>query len=99
MEWQTLQAIVAEGGGYDHIAQLIFDNAIIAAGKGTKIKEEDFVQLGGTWCYRRKFKMRNNKTYQYTEEVASYHPLEHLQCVVMGDPKNLTVDDINIMTY
>lgn len=96
MDYETFKAIVADGGGYDKISMLVFDNSIMPNGG---FKESDFVQLGGAWVYKEPVVLRNKKEYSYTEKGINYHPIECLQSVIMMEnPKAVAADDIlNIM--
>jgi hypothetical protein len=98
MEWETFKAIVEEGGGFDNIALLVFDNSILIVNHEAKsCTEEDFAQLGGEWCYKEKLFVRDKRTYEYTLPLINYHPFSCLQSVVMGDIKNAdeqSVDDM-----
>jgi hypothetical protein len=86
MEWNTFKAIVNDGGGFEKIAMLNFDNSSIVINTSMKSCEEsDFVQLGGDWVYKEKLSVRNKKTFEYTLPLVNYRPIEYLQSVVMGD--------------
>jgi hypothetical protein len=81
-------AAIMDGGGFGNVVRLIFDNAIhaefIRKPEERKLKESDFVQLGGTWFYKEETFMRSKKTFEYDVPVITYHPLECLQAIVMS---------------
>lgn len=86
MDWDTFKAIVDDGGGFEKIALLVFDNSILIINRGSKSCEEsDFVHLGNEWFYKEPIKMRSKKTFEYEVQVYNYHPFNCLQSVVMGD--------------
>lgn len=97
MEFETLKAIVNANGGWSKIALLVFDNAQLWVNEHNQdpCKEADFVQYGGTYCYKEKVIFRNNKTFEYDVEMYNFHPLEHLQSVVMGDISKIDRHQIN----
>ena len=99
MDFETLKAIVNAGGGWDKVACLVFDNSqlYVNQGEDSDLKEENFVSMGGTMCYKELVLARDKKTYEYTVEFYAYHPLDHLQVVIMGDTKNADVMSINDM--
>jgi hypothetical protein len=98
MEWDVFKAIVNDGGGFENIALLIFDNNILIINTDKKSCEEsDFVQIGGKWMYKEKVYVRNKKTFTYDIELINYHPLDYLQAVVMGDIKNVDRQSISDM--
>lgn len=102
MEWSTLVAIVQDGGGWDKVIGLVFDNSQIYVNAGTlggdsPITASDFVQLGGTYCFKQSVMIRNNTSMEYDLEVFNYHPLDHLQSVIMGDGTKADVMSINDM--
>lgn len=92
MPYETFTAIVNDGGGYSRIAMLFFDNTVTST---DGFKESDFVQLGGEWVYKEPVKIRSAKTGNYDITLYNYHPLEHLQSVVMGDVRGAIAQDIN----
>ena len=100
MDFETFQAIVQDGGGYDKVVRLIFDNAIhvsfVLKGED-KCKEEDFVMLGTEYCYKETTMVRSNDDYEYNVPITIYHPLAHLQAVIMGDSKRIDVMSMNDM--
>lgn len=92
MPIEALKALIEDGGGYDNVASLIFDNAIhsrfVLKPEEEKLKESDFVELGGTWFYKEKMSGRSRDTYDYDVELYQYHPLECLQAVIMTEDIN-----------
>ena len=94
MSHETFVAIVNDGGGYDKIALLFFDNTLIST---DRFKESDFVQLGGEWVYKEPVKIRSRKTGDYDITLYNYHPFECLQSVAMGDIRDAIKQDINSM--
>lgn len=87
MEYEAVIAAIQDGGGFDNVARLIFDNNIhinfTMAPQEKKLKESDFVQLGGTWFYKEPMVVRNNDTYEYDIEMYNYHPFECMQSIIM----------------
>lgn len=88
MPIEALKALIEDGGGYDNVVRLIFDNAIhtnfVIKPEEEKLKESDFVELGGTWFYKEKMYARSIDTYDYDIETYTYHPLDCLQAVIMS---------------
>ena len=102
MEIDALKALIADGGGYDNVVRLIFDNNIhtnfVVTPEERKLKESDFVKLGGTWFYKEPSTFRNNESYDYDLEGFVYHPLECLQAVIMiPESERLDIMDMNDM--
>lgn len=102
MEYEALMALIEDGGGFDNVVRLIFDNNIhanfVKKPQETNLKKEDFVQLGGTWFYKEEFVLRNNNTYEYDVPMINYHPLDCLQSVIMSNDKTkLDVMSMNDM--
>ena len=100
MDYETFLAIVQDGGGFDNIACLIFDNAILVpfiAKNDGKCKESDFIKTGSEYCYKEISMFRSNTTYDYDKPLTIYHPLSCLQAVIMGDSKNLDIESFNSM--
>jgi len=100
MDFDTLKAIVNDGGGWDNIALLVFDNAQLWVNDPAlkePCKESDFVKMGPVYCYKEKVKFRSRKTFDYDIEVCNYHPLDHLQSVVMGDVSDADAHSIRDM--
>lgn len=91
MEFDMLKAIVTDGGGWDKVALLVFDNAQLWVNEDEPLKESDFKNLGGGYVYKEKTIFRNGKTFEYDVEMYNYHPLDHLQSVVMGDIKKIDI--------
>ena len=100
MEFDSLQALIADGGGYDKVVRLIFDNSIhvnfVTKGEG-KCKESDFVKLGSEYFYKETSMLRSNDDYEYNVPLTVYHPLCCLQAVIMGDSTRLDVMSMNDM--
>lgn len=95
MEYEALMALIADGGGFDKVVRFVFDNSVCMTFTGdNKLSKDDFVQLGGTWFYKEKFVLRSNDTFDYDVPMTAYHPLEHLQSVVMTNEK----DRLDIMS-
>ena len=87
-----------DGGGWDKIALLVFDNAqlwVNDPAMKTPCKESDFVKMGGTYCYKEAIVFRSKKTFEYDITLHNYHPLDHLQSVVMGDASEIDMHSIN----
>lgn len=92
MDYEVFKAIVADGGGFDKISMLVFDNSIMPY---NGFRESDFVQLGGSWVYKEPVLLRNKKDHEYTEKGFNYHPMECLQSVIMmEDLGNVAQEDI-----
>lgn len=89
MEYEALMALIADGGGFDNVVRLIFDNSIhtsfVMKPEEARLKKDDFVQLGGTWFFKEASVTRSKDTYDYDVPMVVYHPLECLQAVVMCD--------------
>ena len=102
MDFETFEAIVADGGGYDNITCLVFDNSIlvnfITKSEG-KCKESDFVKLGSEYCYKEHTKFRSNDNYTYDVDHTIYHPLSCLQAVLMGDSSRLDIASFNSLLH
>lgn len=98
MDFETLKAIVADAGGWDNVVRLVFDNNVhinfVIQPQEPKLKESDFVNLGGTWVYKEQAMFRNKREYDYSVNSVIYHPLEHLQAVITSK----TPDDIDILS-
>ena len=100
MDFDTLKAIVNDGGGWDKVALLVFDNAQLWVNDPAldePCKESDFVKLGSVYCYKEKTMFRSRKTFEYDVEMYNYHPLDHLQSVVMGNAKDIDAHSIRDM--
>lgn len=86
MDIEAFKALVKDAGGYDNITQLVFDNAIhvkfVQKPEEDKLKESDFVNLGGTWFFKENTKFRDNVDFDYTVDSVIYHPMECLQAVI-----------------
>ena len=87
MEYEAVIAVINDGGGFGNVARLIFDNSIhinfTIRPEESKLKESDFVQLGGSWFYKEPMVVRNNDTYEYDIQMFNYHPFECLQSIIM----------------
>lgn len=98
MTLSEIKAIVADGGGWDNIVNLVFDNAIhVQFGTQTspdRCKESDFITIGGCDVYKESFLVRNKVTGRYDITLTNYHPLECLQSIVMGN-----AEDVDILQY
>lgn len=92
MDYEAFLALVADGGGFNNVVRLIFDNNIHAnfttKPEEEKLKESDFVNLGGTWFYKEKSFLRGKDTFEYDVPIYMYHPMECLQGVVMSNEAN-----------
>lgn len=99
MEYDSFLALVNDGGGFDKIVRLIFDNAIhtsfVRVPAKDRCKKSDFVKLGQEWFYKEPLKVRNCKDYEYTEQMYAYHPLSCLQAVIMGDDTNTDIQCVS----
>lgn len=102
MEIAEVKAIIADAGGYDNVTQLVFDNAMfvkfVTKPQEGKLKESDFVQLGGGWFYKEATKLRDNVEYDYILDAYIYHPLECLQAIITCESPDridmLTMNDM-----
>lgn len=102
MEYEAVMAVIADGGGFDNVVRLIFDNNVhinfCKSPQEKHLKKSDFVMLGGTWCYKESFLMRDKNTYEYTVPLVNYHPLECLQSIIMSaDYDKIDVTNMNDM--
>lgn len=88
MEYEALMALIEDGGGFDNVVRLVFDNSIhinfCKSPEETKLKKTDFVKFGGQWFYKELFVGRSIDTYEYDIKLTNYHPLECLQSVIMS---------------
>ena len=102
MDFDVLKAIVNDGGGWDKVIGLIFDNSQIyvnagAVGGDSPITESDFKEFGGTYCFKQAVTVRGTKRMEYDTVIYNYHPLDHLQSVVMGDSDSVDIMSVNDM--
>lgn len=99
MEYESFIALVEDGGGFDKIVRLIFDNSIhtsfVRLPEDKRCKKSDFVKLGSEWFYKEPVIVRNCKDYDYTEPMYAYHPLSCLQAVIMGDDTNVDIQGVS----
>lgn len=89
------KGVIADGGGYENIVQLIFDNAIHCdfspSSPEKQCLEADFVELGGEEFYKETIDFRSYDTGEYDVPLVVYHPMDCLQGVIMGDDSRLDV--------
>jgi len=99
MDFETLKAIVNANGGWSNGALLVFDNAQLYVNEDGKspISEDNFKKFGDQYCFMEPVIVRNRKTYEYTLELKNFHPLDHLQSVVMGDISKADRASVNDM--
>ena len=100
MDFEDFKAVVSDGGGYQNVAALIFDNSILFIKDKELVarqecKEEDFVKLGSEWFYKEPVKFRDNVEYEYIIDGVCYHPMRCLQGVIMMDSNDFKKVDIN----
>lgn len=100
MEYNALIEIVKNGGGWEKVICLIFDNAIMSMkdqmGGFTK---EMFIQLGGSWVFKEPFAVRHKTKGDYSIVLYKYHPLDHLQAVIMGNMEDVDVMSMNDLLH
>lgn len=93
MDYDSFKAVVMDGGGFDHIAMLVFDNSITP---NDRVRESDFVKFGSEYFYKEPVLVRDKKNHEYTEKGFAYHPLSCLQNVIlMENPSNIASIDLN----
>lgn len=98
MNYEDFLKVVEDGGGFSKIITLIFDNSLLFIKElGGGCKESDFVKLGNTWFFKEPFVVRDKRTCEYTITLYNYHPLDHLQSVIMGDGDKVDIMSINDM--
>ena len=90
MTMDCLRAIAEKAGGFENITGLVFHDSVIWVKEFTNspLKESDFEEIGGSWCFVETLKYRHKKTYEYSITAKDYHDLHFLMHVITMTPED-----------